>query len=71
MLDNASSTRIDKDGIEHPVFEAFPDWTYWDYLEHGIFPGIDDYIEAMGGYIDPWTGEDIRDKEGNDASLVG
>ena len=34
------------------------DWDYWDYIEHGVFPGIDDYIRAMGGCIDPWTGEE-------------
>lgn len=45
-------------------------WNYHDYIKHGVFPGIDDCIEAMGGYIDPWTGRDVRDIEGNDATVV-
>lgn len=27
-------------------------WDYWDYIEHGVFPGIDDYLRAIGGHVE-------------------
>lgn len=33
-------------------------WDYGDYMKHGVFPGIDDYIRATGGHVNPWTGKE-------------